>query len=147
MIGSVKYMVDSTISAEVDGVTLYVPDEPANRYRQLIAEWEAEGGVIAPYEPPPLTQADYTAAIAAHLDATAKQRNYDSALSIATYVGSAVPQWAGEAAAYHAWRDQVWVYVYAHLAAVLAGEREQPTVADLLAELPVIAWPEAAPAA
>jgi hypothetical protein len=83
----------------------------------------------------------YAAAISAHLDAAARARGYDGALSIATYVGSSVPQWAAEAVAFAAWRDAVWTYAYAELAKVQAGQRAQPTVADLIAELPAITWP------
>ena len=36
-----------------------VPDEPTNRDRQRLAQWEANGGVIAPYIPPtPPTDAE-----------------------------------------------------------------------------------------
>jgi len=52
-----------------------------------------------------------------------------------------VPQWAAEAAAFAAWRDAVWTYAYAELAKVQAGQRAQPTVTDLIAELPAIIWP------
>lgn len=83
----------------------------------------------------------YAAAISAHLDAAARARGYDGTLSIATYVGSSVPQWAAEAAAFAAWRDAVWTYAYAEMAKVQAGQRAQPTVADLIAELPAITWP------
>lgn len=30
-------------------------DDPDHLYRQLIADWEADGNTIPPYEPPPLT--------------------------------------------------------------------------------------------
>lgn len=87
---------------------------------------------------------DYTAAIAAMLDAKARERRYDSAVSIATYVGSSNTQWAAEAAAFVAWRDQIWIYCYAELDKVQAGEREQPTVSDFLTELETqfpMTWP------
>jgi uncharacterized membrane protein YgcG len=90
---------------------------------------------------PPLTEQDYARAVQEHVDATARGRGYDSGVSLASYAGSAVATWAAEAAAFVGWRDAVWVYVYAQLAAVQAEEREQPTVAELIAELPVIAWP------
>jgi hypothetical protein len=31
----------------------FVPDDMANRHRQMIAEWEAAGNVIPAFEPPP----------------------------------------------------------------------------------------------
>lgn len=40
------------IEAEVDGVLWVIPDDPANRHRQMIMEWEAKGNTIPAYEPP-----------------------------------------------------------------------------------------------
>lgn len=36
-----------------DGSVTFVPDDMGNRYRQMIAEWEAEGNIIPPYVAPP----------------------------------------------------------------------------------------------
>lgn len=39
----------------IDGIEMLVPDAMANRHRQMIAEWEAEGNTIPPYiEPSPI---------------------------------------------------------------------------------------------
>ena len=46
------YTESGTISATFDGIPMTVPDDPANRHRQMIAEWEAEGNTIPPYIPP-----------------------------------------------------------------------------------------------
>lgn len=44
----------TTIKAEIDGVVRYVPDDPGNRFRQLIAEeWEGAGNTIVEYVAPP----------------------------------------------------------------------------------------------
>jgi hypothetical protein len=91
---------------------------------------------------PPLTVDDYRRAIQAHVDATAQQRNYDSGITCASYVNSTSPAWAAEAAAFVAWRDAVWAYAFTELAKVEGGQREQPTVAEIIDELPAIAWPE-----
>lgn len=53
MIEEARYQEDGSILASVDGVVLTVPDDPGNRHRQMLAEWQAAGGVILPYEPPP----------------------------------------------------------------------------------------------
>ena len=101
-------------------------------------------GEVAPYvepEPEPPTVSEYKAAIVAHLDAAAQARLYDGAVSIATYVNSTNPAWAAEATAFVAWRDAVWAYAYTELDKVMAGTRAQPTVAEILAELPAIQWP------
>ncbi|KRE13459.1 hypothetical protein ASE63_18475 [Bosea sp. Root381] len=91
--------------------------------------------------PPPLTVDDYRRAIQAHIDTTARQRNYDSGVTCASYLGSTNTAWAAEATAFVAWRDAVWAHAYTELAAVEAGEREQPTVAEIVDELPAMGWP------
>jgi uncharacterized membrane protein YgcG len=90
---------------------------------------------------PPLSAQDYARAVQEHVDATARGRGYDSGVSLASYVASTITSWAAEAAAFVAWRDAVWAYAYMELAKVQNAERAQPTVAELVAELPVIAWP------
>jgi hypothetical protein len=87
------------------------------------------------------TEVDYKAAIVAMMDAKAKERRYDSALSISTYVGSTNAMWAAEAEAFVTWRDAVWTYCYEQLVLVGAQARSQPTVAEFLAELPAMVWP------
>lgn len=41
----------TAILAEIDGISMLVPCDADNVERQLVAVWEAEGGVIAEYEP------------------------------------------------------------------------------------------------
>jgi hypothetical protein len=92
--------------------------------------------------PPPPTpeqmQAGYTAAIEAHVEATARARGYTSAVSCATYAASTIPAWQAEGAAFVAWRDDVWTAALAMLAAVQAGGAipESP-----IAGLPEMEWP------
>src|SRR5690606_21995215 len=92
-------------------------------------------------EPAPDVDA-YRMAIQAVVDATAVERRYDNGVSLASYVSSTIPSWAAEATAFVAWRDAVWAYAYTELDRVMNEEREQPSVAVLLGELPVIDWPE-----
>ncbi|KRE22563.1 hypothetical protein ASE66_25570 [Bosea sp. Root483D1] len=110
------------------------------------ARWDGVGWVVVepapPPEPPPTTVDDYRFAIQSHLDATARQRNYDGALTCSSYVNSTNPGWAIEALAFVTWRDAVWTYAYAEFGKVQSGEREQPSVAEILAELPTIVWPQ-----
>lgn len=98
--------------------------------------------------PPPATQDDYKNAVQSFIDATAKARNYTDGNSCVSYVGDTVnPQWAAEAAWFKSWRSEVWDYVFAQLAAVMAGARSQPTIDALIAEINQqfpIAWPTAA---
>lgn len=101
---------------------------------------------IAPADPieeaPLPTQEDYELAIQTLLETTAHSRRYNQgANAFATYVNSTDPIWAAEAQAFVAWRDAVWRYAYQQLDAVQAGDREQPSVEELLAELPQPNWP------
>ena len=83
----------------------------------------------------------YEAAIQAHIDSAAQSRLFRDGVTLASYVASTNPQWSAEAQAFVAWRDEVWAYAYQELARVMAGDREQPTVGAMLAELPAISWP------
>ena len=97
----------------------------------------------APIEEPVLTQEDYTKAIQALFEATASSRRYEQgATAFATYVNSKDAEWAAEAQAFVEWRDAVWRYAYDQLDLVQAGKRDQPSVEELLAELPKPNWPE-----
>lgn len=53
MIESAKFTEIGTIEAVIDGVKYSIPDDMANRHRVMIAEWEADGNMIEPYQPEP----------------------------------------------------------------------------------------------
>lgn len=80
-------------------------------------------------------------AIDAHVEEAARAREYNDAAALAGYVNSTVPEWAGEAQAFVAWRDQVWLAAYGMLAEVEAGERSVPTASEIIGALPDIVWP------
>ncbi|WP_421565206.1 hypothetical protein [Ochrobactrum sp. EDr1-4] len=84
----------------------------------------------------------YRLEIQVMIDAKANERQYDSGATLASYVNSTIPEWAMEAQAFVAWRDAVWLYALAELDKVQKGERVHPSIADLLAELPVFEWAE-----
>ena len=96
-------------------------------------------------DPPPPTPeqivAQYTAAVQKHLDDFARTRDYDSILSAATYATSTVPKFAAEGQYAVEARDATWAKCYEVLAAVEAGSSPMPTLDELLAELPVLEWP------
>ena len=92
--------------------------------------------------PPPPTEVKYASAVQAHIDATAATKGYGDGYAAASYSSSTTPGWAAEADAFIAWRDSVWVYVFAQLSEVQAQKRSQPTVSELVAELPSIIWPQ-----
>lgn len=115
-----------------------------DEYRQ----WRKDGGVPEPMivpAPPEPTPAEIIAqlshAVQSHLDRTARERNYDGILSCATYATSTNPQFAAEGLACVGWRDAVWAACYSIMADVLDGIRQVPTEDELIAALPVMAWP------
>jgi len=87
------------------------------------------------------TKSRLTSAIQSMLDETAKERGYDSILSLCTYATSTAAKFAAEGQAAVEWRDEVWAKGYAILADVEGGERAIPTEAELLSELPNFVWP------
>lgn len=94
--------------------------------------------------PPPTAEqivTQYTAAVQKHLDDFARTRGYDGILSAATYATSTVPKFAAEGQYAVEARDATWAKCYEVLAAVEAGSRPMPTLDELLAELPVLTWP------
>ena len=92
--------------------------------------------------PPAVTQDDYSRSIQTYVDATAKVRLYNDGNSLASYKDSTIPKWAAEASAFIAWRDQVYVYANEQMNLFLSGERDQPSLQELIEELPKIEWPE-----
>jgi hypothetical protein len=84
----------------------------------------------------------YQRAIEAQVEGVAAERGYSSAVSCASYVSSTNPVWQAEAGAFVTWRDAVWAYAFEQLALVQAGEREKPSIAEFITELPAIEWPE-----
>lgn len=85
--------------------------------------------------------AGYVAAIQKRLDDFAHTRNYDGILSAATYATSTAPKFAAEGQYAVEARDATWAKGYEILAAVEAGQRSAPTLDELAAELPALAWP------
>ena len=107
-----------------------------------LSEIELVDGAITPKAIPQPTQAEviakFTATVQAHLDLTAKQRNYDNIFTLCGYITDPNPKFQSEAQAAVAWRSAVWTECYAILADVQAGTRTMPT--DIISELPVMTW-------
>lgn len=118
----------------------FIPFAPGNKDYEEYLEWLNQGNTPLPPDPIEITQQDYTNAIQKHLDDVAKARQYNDALSLASYKDSTITQWASEAATFIAWRDSVWVYAYTELQKVQNNLRQQPTVEQFIQELPVIEW-------
>jgi hypothetical protein len=110
--------------------------------KRIVAD---ENGRPILQDPPPPTAeqiiAQYTAAVQKHLDSFAQTRGYDNIMSAATYATSTVPKFKAEGQYAVEARDATWAKCYEVLAAVEAGTRPMPTLDELLAELPVLKWP------
>lgn len=115
----------------------YVTEYPKDAVTRIDSE-QSLSDVLRPHGlvlPAP-TADDYATAIQSLIDATAKAKGYADGAALAGYSESTIPAWSEEAKAFIAWRDQVWVYAYTELAKVQAGQREQPSIEAILAELP-----------
>lgn len=104
---------------------------------------EARDGVelLPPAPPPALTKADYTAFMQAALDDKAKERQYDGIMSLCTYATSKNPKFSNEGQAGVNWRDDMWSFGYNLMAKVESGKVPAPSLEELGAMLPTMAWP------
>ena len=50
MVEDASYTENGSVIATIDGVEYTIPDDPGNRYRQMVAAWEADGNTIVPYD-------------------------------------------------------------------------------------------------
>ena len=83
-----------------------------------------------------------TAAVQSHMDEQARACGYDDIKSAVTYADEpAVPKFQAEGQVFREWRSMCWGHCYGVLDAMNAGEREIPTSAELIAELPPLALP------
>ena len=87
-----------------------------------------------------LDLASYDAALVSTYQAEAQSMGYDSWQTCALRAYRPGP-FEGEGTAFYDWMEACNVKGYATLAAVTAGEREQPTVTEFLAELPPFVRP------
>lgn len=88
-----------------------------------------------------VSAADYAAAVQAVIDRVAKEAGYNGPATLAGYSTSTVEAWRNQALVFVAWRDAVWLSVYAQQSAVAQGSEPAPTISQIVAGLPVIEWP------
>lgn len=97
-------------------------------------------------EPPEPTleekQAAIVGAVQARLDAFAQARGYDGILSAATYATSTNAQFAAEGKYAVEARDLTWAKCWQILNDVMSGQRPEPSLEEILSELPALTWPE-----
>lgn len=93
------------------------------------------------YDPYAYTESEAAAAVQNALDAKAKEYNYDSVFTAATYAASTNPMFKADADAFIAWRDTVWVWAYGKLAQIQAGTLAKPPFNELLSDMPAFVAP------
>jgi hypothetical protein len=86
------------------------------------------------------SEQDYEAAMVALFDRVAETRQYDNRVTCAMRASYPGPYQA-EGAAYGAWMDQCYAIGYALQAQAARGEIPPPSIDELLASMPDIAWP------
>ena len=75
------------------------------------------------------------------MDNIVQERNYDNVHTcVGTYLYSPIEKVRLEAEAVRDWVSYVWATCYEILAQVEAGERDIPTLEEVIAELPVLVW-------
>ena len=82
----------------------------------------------------------YENAVQSHLDAMARTRGYDNTYTCLSYLNSTDEIWKRESIAFNIWRDSVWHKAHEILNAFMAGEIEQPTIDEVIEQLPKINW-------
>jgi hypothetical protein len=85
----------------------------------------------------------FRVAVQNHVNTTAKKRSYESSIALVSYLNDPNPVWSAEAAAFVAWRSEVWEYAFERLQEIKDGIGEEPENTDaLIAELPLMIWPD-----
>jgi len=141
----------SDLSPEEEGVFLIPgnclaeePPAPVEGMRVVMADgaWTLEAIPADPVDPPspPLTleqrAAVLLAGVDAHLNAAARAKGYDNILSAAVRAALPGSPFHAEGVAFGTWMDQVYAACYQLMAAVQAGNAEEPTLEQLIAMLP-----------
>ena len=96
-------------------------------------------------EPTPPTEAEIqkclTDGVQNWMDSKVHERNYDNVHTcVGTYLYSPIEKFRLEAEAVRDWVSYVWAKCYEILAQVEAGERDIPTLEEVISELPVLVW-------
>lgn len=82
----------------------------------------------------------FEAVVDGYIQQTIAPKNYKSIDRAALYTDD--PECGAEARALIVWNRAVWRAAYGILNACRAGERKIPLPEELIAELPIMAWPE-----
>ncbi len=135
--GDSQHKTISLVTAEAGAVIVSIDNA------EFWAELHAKLPSIGSYTPSEaVIKSTYEHAVQKHMDALAVAAGYDDIKTAVTYAEEpAVTKFQQEGQAFRAWRSLCWAYCYEQLAAVQANQRPQPTVEELLGELPTLLLP------
>lgn len=99
---------------------------------------------FAPEPIPEKTQTElleeYKQAMQAHIDQTARSKDYDNGISCASYFNSSNETWKAEALAFLQWRDACWQYAIVVHDEVSRGVIDAPSLDEFSKAAPKINW-------
>lgn len=127
------------IKAQHPAVASRIVAAPAGTCAGMVQQ--ADGTFAAPALSAAAVAAAVSRAVQAHIDATARSRQYDNGLSLASYDSSTNAAWKAEAIAFIAWRDSVWASVTSASPAPQTSAQLAQAISSLIANLPPITWP------
>lgn len=103
------------------------------------------GGVVVENYKPTLNKEEliqiFTNALQLYLDQSAQERRYDNILSLCTYATDPDPKLSAEGQAGVLFRSKVWRYGFSLEEGVLSGEKEMPSIEELISNAPKLEWP------
>lgn len=152
---STYYYAPSTQGFYLDGLNQHIPDDAiiiTEQQWMALVNGKAEGKLIdvidgAPtlVDPPAPTPSqivtDQEAVVRSYLNAGAAQRHYDSITTVCSYATSTNVQFKSDADACIPWRDACWEHYLIYVQSVASGAPPW-TDDELIADLPVLVWPD-----
>lgn len=119
--------------------------EPPPTIGTQVAQWNGTGWIVLAkrplVRPSPAAEIEYVQALERHYDEVAQSRRYDNRLTCALRAGYPGPFHA-EGYAFAMWMDQCNLRAYQIMAEVYAGDRPKPTIAETVAAMPIMEWPD-----
>lgn len=110
--------------------------------KNIVISWDGNAYLEGeePQEPQEQIQAriqkQLTDAVQRVLDKKAQELNYDSCLSVCSYINTKIPKFDSEGEAFRVWRSAVWAKGYEILELVKTGKMAIPSEKELIAMLP-----------
>jgi hypothetical protein len=110
------------------GVDIEVPKRPSENHEWIDGEWAINSEKIAK---------SLELALDAHIDSVAQSYRYDSIRTMVTYATSENAKFGSEGRAAVKFRDACYVKAIQIQEDVQLGQRDSPTEAELIAEMPL----------